>query len=101
MEHSILAELESLKNKPVSKRELLQVLNGIEFEEARRMGTNGGLARNLTEYEAVAGGWRYMTGYRRKIAAVTPADIQRVARHYFTKENRMVGFITTKRAESK
>jgi predicted Zn-dependent peptidase len=101
VEHSILAELESLKSKPVTERELQQVLNGIEFEEARRMGANGGLARNLTEYEAVAGSWRYMTEYRRKVAAVTPADIQRVARHYFTQENRMVGFITTKGAESK
>jgi len=101
VERSILAELEELKNKPVSERELQRVLNGIDFEEARRMGTNGGLARNLTEYEAVAGSWRYMVEYRRKVAAVTPADIQRVARHYFTRENQMVGFITTKGAENK
>ena len=101
VEETILKELERLKKEPVSARELQRVLNGIEFEEAHRMGTNGGLARNLTEYEAVAGSWRYMTEYRKKIAAVTPADIQRVARHYFTNENRMVGFITTKGAETK
>jgi predicted Zn-dependent peptidase len=33
------------------------------------------------------------------VAAVTPADIQRVAREYFTRENRMVGFITKKGTE--
>ena len=60
------------------------------------MATNGGLARNLTEYEAVAGSWRFMTDYRQRMASVTAADIQRVAREYFTRENRMVGFITKK-----
>lgn len=94
VEKAILDELERLKNEPVSERDLQRVLNKIEFEEARRMGTNGGLARNLTEYEAVAGSWRYMAEYRRKVATVTAADIQRVAREYFTRENRMVGFIT-------
>ncbi|NTW98684.1 MAG: insulinase family protein, partial [Geobacteraceae bacterium] len=67
-----------------------------EYEEARRMGTNGGLARNLTEYEATTGSWRYMTEHRNKIAEVTPADIMRVAATYFTSENRTVGFITKK-----
>jgi predicted Zn-dependent peptidase len=101
VESAILDELERLKTEPVSARDLQRVLNRIEFEEARRMGTNGGLARNLTEYEAVAGSWRYMAEYRRKVAAVTPADIQRVAREYFTRENRMVGFITKKEGEGK
>ncbi len=61
------------------------------------MGTNGGLARNLTEYEATTGSWRYMIEYRGKIAKVTPADIMRVATTYFTRENRMVGFHHQKR----
>jgi predicted Zn-dependent peptidase len=99
VEKAILAELELLKSEPVVQRDLQRVLNRIEFEEARRMGTNGGLARNLTEYEAVTGSWRYLTGYRSRVAAVTPADIQRVAREYFTRDNRMVGFITKKGTE--
>jgi predicted Zn-dependent peptidase len=65
------------------------------------MGTNGGLARNLTEYEATTGSWRYMIEYRQKVAKVTPADIQRVAREYFSRENRMVGIITKKGADLK
>lgn len=101
VEEAVLAELERLKNEPVAERDLQRILNKIEYEEARRMGTNGGLARNLTEYEATTGSWRYMIQYRRKVAAVTPAEIQRVAREYFTRENRMVGFITKKGAEPK
>jgi predicted Zn-dependent peptidase len=96
LEEAVLAELERLKSEPVSQRDLQRILNKNEYEESRRMGTNGGLARNLTEYEAIAGSWRYMIEYRSKLAAVTPADIQRVAREYFTRENRLVGFITKK-----
>jgi predicted Zn-dependent peptidase len=101
VEKAILDELELLKSEPVSERDLQRVLNKLEYEEARRMGTNGGLARNLTEYEAVSGSWRYMVEYRRKIASINAADIQRVARQYFTRENRMVGFITKKEGEGK
>lgn len=97
VEQALLTELERLKQEPVSKRELEQILNQLEFEEARRMGTNGGLARNLTEYEAVAGTWRYLTTYRGKIAKVTSADIQRVARQYLTRENRLIGTLVTKK----
>jgi len=91
VEQALLAELEHLKEQPVTQRELQQVLNKLEFEETRQMGTNGGLARNLTEYEAVTGSWRFLTGYRAKVEKVTPADLQRVARDYFTRENRIVG----------
>lgn len=96
VEQALLAELERLKNEPVTARELQRILNKLEYEEARRMGTNGGLARNLTEYEAVTGSWRYLTSYRAKIEKVTPADIQRIARAWFTRENRMVGTLVKK-----
>ena len=96
VEEAVQAELDLLKTTPVAERDLQRILNKIEYEEARRMGTNGGLARNLTEYEATTGSWRYMTENRGKIAKVTPADIQRVAATYFTRENRTVGFITKK-----
>jgi len=94
VEDAVQAELDLLKTTPVAERDLQRILNNIEFEEARRMGTNGGLARNLTEYEATTGSWRYMIEHRGKIAKVTPADIMRVAGTYFTRENRTVGFIT-------
>jgi predicted Zn-dependent peptidase len=96
VEEAIQSELELLKSTPVAERDLQRILNKMEYEEARRMGTNGGLARNLTEYEAITGSWRYMTEQRGKIAKVTPGDIMRVASVYFTRENRTVGFITKK-----
>jgi predicted Zn-dependent peptidase len=93
-EAGIYAELERLKNEPMTERELQQILNKLEYEEYRQMGSNGGLARNLTEYEAVAGTWRYLIEHRQKVATVTPADVMRVARKYLVKENRTVGFVT-------
>ncbi len=94
VEAAIDAELERLKSEPVSDMELQQILNKLEYEEFRQMGSNGGLARNLTEYEATAGSWRYLIEHRQQVAKITAADVQRVAKQYFVRENRTVGFIT-------
>lgn len=101
VEEAVIEELERLKREVVSERELKQILNRIEYDEAVRMGTNSGLARSLTDLEAVAGSWRYMAEYRRKVAAVTSEDVRRVAAKYFTRENRVVGFITRKGEQKK
>lgn len=93
VEAAVYAELERLKTEPVTERELQRILNRLEFEEVRQMGSNGGLARNLTEYEGTAGTWRYMVEHRKKVAKVTPDDVVRVAKKYFTRENRIVGTV--------
>jgi len=42
--------------------------------------------------------WQEMNGSRGKIQAVTAADVQRVAKNYFTKENRTVCTYLAKQA---
>lgn len=101
VEAAIYEELEKLKNEPVTDRELQQIMNNLEFEEARQMTSIGGLARNLTEHEAIAGSWRYLIEHRKAVAGVKPDDIQRVAKKYLTKENRIVGFITKQEVAGK
>lgn len=96
VEDAIYEELERLKKEPMTERELAQILNRLEYEESRQMISNGGLARNLTEYEAVTGSWRYLIEHRKEVAKVTPDDVIRVARKYFVRENRTVGVITKK-----
>jgi len=96
VENAIYQELERLKTEPMTDRELQQILNHLEFQESSQMVSNGGLARNLTEYEAVAGSWRYLIEHRQKVAQITAADVMRVARQYLTRENRNVGFLTKK-----
>ena len=62
----------------------------------RALRSNSGLASQLALYQTVAGDWRYVLKSRDKIAAVTPADIQRVATQYFTKSNRTVATLVKK-----
>jgi len=101
VEAALYEELEKLKNEPVTDRELQQIMNKLEYEEARQMTSIGGLARNLTEYEAIAGSWRYLIEHRKAVAGVKAEDIQRVAQKYLTRENRIVGFITKQEVTGK
>lgn len=94
VEDAIFGELDRLKNEKVSQRELQRILNNLEASEIRSMGSNGGLAYRLTEYETTAGTWRYFFEHRKNLAKVTPEDIVRVAKKYLVRENRTVGYIT-------
>ncbi|HWH70759.1 MAG TPA: insulinase family protein, partial [Candidatus Sulfotelmatobacter sp.] len=94
VEQAIYQELERLKTEPMTREELQQILNQLELEESRQMASNGGLARNLTEYEAIAGTWRYLIEHRQRVAKITPEDVMRVAKQYFTRQNRNVGYLT-------
>jgi predicted Zn-dependent peptidase len=98
VEEAIYGELEILKHEPVSLRELQQVLNKLEADEVRALSTNSGLAYRLTEYESVAGTWRYLTEHRAKVAKVTPAEILAAARKYLVPDNRTVASIKKREA---
>jgi predicted Zn-dependent peptidase len=98
VETAILAELERLKTEPVNARELEKIVNNLDADMVRALRSNSGLASQLALYQTVAGDWRYVLRSRDKIAAVTPADIQRVATQYFTKSNRTVATLVKKAA---
>ncbi len=99
VEAAILVELERLKAEPVTAKELERVLNNLDADMVRALRSNSGLASQLALYQTVAGDWRYVIKARDKVAAVTPADIQRVATQYFTKSNRTVATLIKKPAE--
>ena len=96
VEAAILAELERLKKEPVSAKELERIINNLDADMVRALRSNSGLASQLALYQTVAGDWRYVLKSRDKIAAVTPADIQRVATQYFIKSNRTVATLVKK-----
>ena len=100
VETAILAELERLKTEPVAQKELERIINNLDADLVRALRSNSGLASQLALYQTVAGDWRYVLKSRDRIAAVTPADIQRVATQYFTKTNRTVATLV-KKASSK
>ncbi|HYM36977.1 MAG TPA: pitrilysin family protein [Nitrospiraceae bacterium] len=90
VEAAVYEELERLKTEPVSAWELDKVLNNLDAGLVRALRSNSGLAGQLAYFQTVAKDWRYVLKARERTAAVTPQDIQRVARAYFTKTNRTV-----------
>src|SRR5262245_3941391 len=96
VEAAILVELERLKKEPVSSKELERIINNLDADMTRALRSNSGLASQLALYQTVAGDWRYVLKSRDRIAAVTPADIQRVATQYFMKSNRTVATLVKK-----
>ncbi len=100
VEAAIYEEIERLKQEPVSSSELEKVLNNLDADLVRGLRSNSGLASQIALYQAVAGDWRYILTSRDKVAAVTAADVQRVAKQYFTKSNRTVAVLVKKGADN-
>ena len=101
VEAAIYDELDRLKTEPISSKEFERVLNGLDADLVRSLRSNSGLASQLAFYQTVAGTWRYVLSARDRIAAVTPADVQRVASQYLTKSNRTVGVLVKKAPDKK
>jgi predicted Zn-dependent peptidase len=96
LEAAIEEELARLKREPVSADELAKVLNNLDAGLVRSLRSNSGLAAQLAYFQIVAKDWRYVLTSRDRIAAVTPADIQRVAARYFIPSNRTVATLIRK-----
>jgi predicted Zn-dependent peptidase len=92
LEQILLAELERLKDEPISSRELERIkkLNHRDFME--RMKTNESLAMTLATTE-VQVGWPYLLSYLDRIDKVTPEAIREAAHRTATEENRTTVFV--------
>ncbi len=93
VEEAIYEELARLKEEPPEDRELQRVRNQLEAAEIRRLRSNFGLAIQIAGSASLTGDWRSTFAYPRKIQDVTPEDVQKVVRRYFTKEGRTVAFL--------
>ena len=85
------AEIERLKTEPVKPKELEQVKTQLKASLLRTLDSNMGMAEILAEYDAKTGDWRNIFNDLTKLEAITPEDIQRVAKATFTEENRTIG----------
>ncbi|MBE9029242.1 insulinase family protein [filamentous cyanobacterium LEGE 11480] len=90
------AEIDRLIKTPVSTEELDRVKTQAREGLLRSLDSNSGMAQALLEYENKTGSWRNLFKQIDEIAAITPADIQRVAKATFTPENRTIGRILPK-----
>ncbi len=95
VEQAIYDEFEKLKETPVPERELQKVKNQFAAAEYRKLTSNNAILFQLIYHEGL-GDWREINAAGPKIQAVTAADVQRVARKYFTRENRAVAIYTRK-----
>jgi predicted Zn-dependent peptidase len=93
---ALQTEIEHLKTEPVSYQELERVKKQAQVELLQTLDSNSGMAELLLEYEVKTGSWRNVFHELDQIAAVIPADVERVARETFTPQNRTVGRFLSK-----
>jgi zinc protease len=97
VEEVILAELERVAREGLTEAEVEKAKQQIIAQQAYNSDGTYAIAVLLSEAEAVAD-WRFYKDYTTNIARVTTADTARVARTYFTEDNRTVGYFIPKQA---
>jgi hypothetical protein len=95
VEQALYEELDKLKNEPIPPEELQKVKNQAKANAYRRLSSPFFILIQLLYYDGL-GDWKYINTYADEIDAVSAADLQRVAKEYFTKENRTVGIFLRK-----
>ncbi|MEO1761595.1 MAG: pitrilysin family protein [Cyanobacteria bacterium J06629_18] len=90
-------QIEALKTKPVSRKELERVKTNARAGLLRSLDSNMGMAQQLLEYEVKTGSWKNLFAQLEKIEAVTTQDVMRVAKETFVSENRTVGKLLPKK----
>lgn len=90
VEQALLAELGRLADEPIGETELLKAVNQWEADFVMKQDDVEDLAVMVGAF-ATCDHWRHLVEDADKIRAVTAADVQRVARAYFTATNRTLG----------
>ncbi|HEX5521038.1 MAG TPA: pitrilysin family protein [Longimicrobiaceae bacterium] len=90
MEAAVLDEVARIAAAPPSAEEVARVVNGIETGFVRSLQAVAGKADQLNSYLYYTGAAGYAPQDLARYRAVTPADVQRVARDYLTGRNRVV-----------
>lgn len=90
---AIHAEIDRLKKEDISDEELKMIKTRAKANLIRSLGSNEGLASDLSTYQARYDDWRELFRSVDRIEKVSKADIRRVANKTFTPDNRTVGII--------
>ncbi len=88
-------EMRKIIDQPIPAEELQKVKNQIAADAYRRLDNPFYLMIQLLVYDG-EGDWTYLKDWADKTTAVTADDVKRVAKTYFTEENRSVGLYTRK-----
>ncbi|HYG09008.1 MAG TPA: hypothetical protein VD835_03435, partial [Pyrinomonadaceae bacterium] len=95
VEAAILSELERVAAEDMPGAEVEKAKQQITAQVAYNRDGTSDIASQMSEAEAVAD-WRFYKDYAANIARVTGTDVRRVARTYFTEDNRTVGYFIPK-----
>jgi len=90
IETAIYEELDRVQREPPSDFEMQRIRNAAEFSSLSRLDNAFFLAIQLASSEALYDDWTRTFRDDGALQRVTPADVQRVARTYFSKTNRTV-----------
>jgi len=93
LEHSIYDVLETVKDEGITQEELARAKTRARDEFIGQLDSNGGLAEQFAEAEALTGDWRSVFESLNEIEAVTVEDVQRVARETFQASKRTVAIM--------
>ncbi|MBD3232303.1 MAG: insulinase family protein [candidate division Zixibacteria bacterium] len=94
-ETEIFAEVKKLKEELISTEEMEKIKARAKANFINGLVSNIGMGMQLCAYQQYWGDWRELFDELDRINAVTPEDIQRVAKKYLTKKNRTVAMMET------
>jgi zinc protease len=95
LENAIYTEIEKIKKEGISETELQKVKNQKLMEFYDQVETINGKSNNIGTYETFFGDYKKMFDAPANFNKTTVADVQNVAKKYFTKSNRTVGVLKT------
>lgn len=88
-EDIIQAEVEKLQTELITEREFQKLSNQVEAEAISGYGSMASIAESLADYEMYQGDANLINTEIDKYRAVTREDIRRVAKEYYTPDNRV------------
>ena len=94
-EEQIFTEIDRLSEELIPAEEVDKIKARAKANFVRGMNNNMGLALQLASFQVKWGDWRQLFKQLDRINAVTPEDLQRVARQYLTEQNRTVATLNT------
>jgi zinc protease len=93
VENAVYEEIEKIKTSGITETELQKIKNQKLMEFYSQVETINGKSNNIGTYEVFFGDYKKMFDAPAAYNKITVADIQRVAKKYFTKSQRTVGIL--------
>ncbi len=93
LEDEIERQLDRLKTESVTVEELDKAKRQVLAQTVYRQDSPTGIGFTVANWEIMTGDWQNINRFPEEIQKVTADDIMRVARKYFTRDNRTVGYL--------